>query len=166
MCRYFIKGCIKYFKRNSINTMIKHIPGHGLAMVDSHHYTPIVNKNFEYLKRNDFLAFKSKDALFAMTAHVVFKKIDPKNTVTHSKKLLKIIRNQIKFKNLIISDDLSMKSLKDSLADNTKKAFKAGCNIVLHCNGILKEMTIVAENSPLVNSFILKKTSEFFKNLS
>ena len=101
-----------------------------------------------------------------MTAHVVFKKIDPRNTATHSKKLIKIIRNQIKFKNLIISDDLSMKSLKGSIAENTKKAFKAGCNFVLHCNGNLKEMTFVAENSPKVNSFILKKTSEFYKNLS
>ncbi len=158
--------CIKYFKNNSIITIIKHIPGHGLAMVDSHHFTPTINKSFNYLKKNDFLAFKSKDALFAMTAHVIFKKIDPHNTVTHSKKLIKIIRNQIKFKNLIISDDLSMGGLKYSLNENTKKAFLAGCNIVLHCNGNFKEMTIVAENSPIVNSFIIKKTSEFYKNLS
>ena len=101
-----------------------------------------------------------------MTAHVIFKKIDPDNTVTHSKKLINVIRNQIKFKNLLISDDLSMKSLKYSLEENTKRAFKAGCNIVLHCNGNLKEMSIVAENSPKVNSFIIKKTSEFYKNLS
>ena len=101
-----------------------------------------------------------------MTAHVIFKKIDPENTVTHSKKLINIIRNQIKFKNLIISDDLSMKSLKYSIKENTIRAFKAGCNIVLHCNGNFKEMSIVAENSPKVNSFIIKKTSEFYKNLS
>ena len=67
---------------------------------------------------------------------------------------------------MLISDDLSMKSLKYSLEENTKRAFKAGCNIVLHCNGNLKEMSIVAENSPKVNSFIIKKTSEFYKNLS
>ena len=101
-----------------------------------------------------------------MTAHVIFSKIDPDNVVTHSKKLIKIIRNQIKFKNILISDDLSMKSLKYSLKQNTIKAFDAGCNLVLHCNGNLKEMTIVAKNSPKVNSFILKKTSEFYKNLS
>ena len=59
-----------------------------------------------------------------------------------------------------------MKSLKNSLKQNTTKAFDAGCNLVLHCNGNLKEMTIVAKNSPIVNAFILKKTSEFYKNLS
>ena len=101
-----------------------------------------------------------------MTAHVIYKKIDPKNTATHSKKIIKIIRNQIKFKNILISDDLSMKSLKYSIQQNTINAFEAGCNLALHCNGNLKEMTIVAKNSPKLNSFILKKTSEFYKNLS
>ena len=100
-----------------------------------------------------------------MTAHVIFSKIDPSNTVTHSKKLIKIIRKKIKFKNILISDDLSMKSLKYSLKQNTIKAFEAGCNLALHCNGNLKEMTIVANNSPNMNSFLLKKTSEFYKNL-
>ena len=157
---------INFFHQNRIGTVIKHIPGHGLAKVDSHHFTPIVNKNIHYLYKNDFKAFKSKKSLFAMTAHVVFKKIDPKNTVTHSKKMIKIIKNKIKFKNLIISDDLSMKSLKYSIAENTKKSFNAGCNLVLHCNGSLKEMIQVAENSPKLNSFVLKKTSEFYKNLS
>jgi len=158
--------CIKRFKNNSIFTVIKHIPGHGLAKVDSHKYTPTINKSLDYLKKNDFKSFKSKDSLFAMTAHVIFNKIDPNNTVTHSKKLVNIIRNYIKFKNILISDDLSMKSLKNSLEQNTIKAFDAGCNLVLHCNGNLKEMTIVAKNSPIVNKFILKKTSEFYKNLS
>ena len=69
-------------------------------------------------------------------------------------------------KNLIITDDLSMKSLKYSLAENTKRAFEAGCNLALHCNGNIKEMTVIAENSPKVNSFIIKKTSEFYNNLS
>ena len=157
--------CIKNFRYNSIETVIKHIPGHGLAKVDSHYFTPSVDKSLNYLKKNDFKTFKFKDSLFAMTAHIIFKKIDPKNTVTHSKKMIKIIRNQIKFKNLLISDDLSMKSLKYSIKENTTKAFVAGCNLALHCNGNLKEMRIVAENSPKVNSFIIKKTSEFYNNL-
>ena len=158
--------CIKYIKENSIGTVIKHIPGHGLARVDSHHFTPTINKKLDYLKNKDFITFQSKNSLFAMTAHVIFKKIDPHNTVTHSKILIKIIRNQIKFKNLIISDDISMKSLKYSIAENTIRAFNAGCNLVLHCNGKLKEMISVAENSPKLNSFVSKKTSEFYKNLS
>ena len=140
--------CIRYFKNNSVGTVVKHIPGHGLAKVDSHYFTPSINKSLDYLIKNDFRAFKSKKSLFAMTAHVIFKKIDPNNTVTHSKKLINIIRNKIKFKNLIISDDLSMKSLRYSIAENTKRSFIAGCNLALHCNGNLKEMTQVADNSP------------------
>ena len=158
--------CNKNFKINSIGTVIKHIPGHGLAKVDSHHFTPTINKNLKFLKNNDFLAFKKKDSLFAMTGHIIFKKIDPINTVTHSKKIIRIIRDQIKFKNILITDDISMKSLKGSLEDKTKKAFNAGCNLVLHCNGNLKEMNIVAKNSPKIDSFILKKTSQFYKILS
>jgi beta-N-acetylhexosaminidase len=158
--------CIKNFKNNSIASVIKHIPGHGLAKVDSHHFTPTIDKTFNFLKKNDFKTFKSKNSLFAMTAHVIFNKIDPENTVTHSKKMIKIIRNQIKFKNILISDDLSMKSLKHTIEQNTIKAFDAGCNLALHCNGNLKEMSIVAKNSPKVNPFILKKTSEFYRNIS
>ena len=96
-----------------------------------------------------------------MTAHIVFKKQDPNFCVTHSKKMIKIIRNNIGFKNILISDDLSMKALKYSISKNAKKAFTAGCNLVLHCNGNYKEMIDVAKNSPIINKFILKKTSQF-----
>ena len=65
----------------------------------------------------------------------------------------------------MISDDLSMKSLKGTLKDNTIKTFNAGCNLALHCNGNFKEMLIVAKNSPLVDKFIIKKTSQFYKIL-
>ena len=157
--------CIQFFHQNSIGSVIKHIPGHGLAKVDSHFYTPIVNKKLSYLLKNDFFPFKNKKAFFAMTGHIIFNKIDSKNTVTHSKKMIKLIRNKIGFKNIIISDDLSMKSLKGSISENTIKTFNSGCNIVLHCNGDLKEMEIVGKNSPLINKFILKKTSQFYKIL-
>jgi len=158
--------CINYFKENGIGTVIKHIPGHGLARVDSHHFTPTINKNQKFLIKNDFATFKNKKTFFAMTAHVIFNKIDKTNTVTHSKKMIKIIRNKIGFKNILISDDLSMKSLKGTLKDNTIKTFDSGCNLALHCNGNLKEMEIIAKNSPLINNFITKKTSQFYKILS
>ena len=64
--------CIDFFRQNSIGTVIKHIPGHGLAKVDSHHYTPIVNKKINYLLKKDFLPFKKKKTFFAMTAHIIF----------------------------------------------------------------------------------------------
>ena len=158
--------CIKLFHKNSIGTIIKHIPGHGLAKSDSHKFTPIINKTIKYLEKNDFYTFKNKKSFFAMTAHVVYKKIDNKNTVTHSKKIISLIRNKIGFKNILISDDVSMKSLKNTIKTNTLKAFAAGCNLVLHCNGNMSEMKQVAENSPFINKFIIKKTSEFYKILS
>ena len=158
--------CISFFHKNKIGTVIKHIPGHGLASVDSHNFTPIINKDNKYLVKNDFKSFKNKKTLFAMTAHIIFKKIDEKNPVTHSKKLIKLIRNKIGFKNILISDDLSMKSLKGNLKENAIKAFNAGCNLVLHCNGNLKEMEIVGKESPIINQFIHKKTSQFYKIIS
>jgi beta-N-acetylhexosaminidase len=158
--------CIKLFHDNSIGTVIKHIPGHGLAKVDSHNFTPIVNKSIKYLNKNDFNTFKKKKCFFAMTGHVIYKNIDNKNTVTHSKKMIQYIRKKIGFKNILISDDLSMKSLKNNLRINTINAFNAGCNIALHCNGNLNEMKIVGNNSPLISPFIIKKTSQFYKILS
>ena len=158
--------CIDYFHLNGIGTVMKHIPGHGLAKVDSHNFTPIVKRKLNYLNKNDFVPFRNKKTLFAMTAHIIFDKIDKENTATHSKKLIKIIRNKIGFKNILISDDLSMKSLKYTLKKNTIKTFNAGCNLALHCNGNLKEMEIVGKNAPLLNKFILKKTSQFYKILS
>ena len=100
-----------------------------------------------------------------MTAHVIYDDIDKFNTATHSEKVIKLIRNKIGFKKILISDDLSMKSLKKDLKFNTIRTFSSGCNIALHCNGKLNEMTTVASNSPLVDSFIVQKTSEFYKIL-
>jgi len=158
--------CIKLFHKNSIGTIIKHIPGHGLARVDSHNFTPMIKKSAKYLNKNDFYTFKNKKSFFAMTGHIVYEKLDKINTVTHSKKIINHIRNNIGFKNILISDDLSMKSLKENMRSNTIKAFNAGCNLVLHCNGNLNEMMTVAKNSPMICNFIIKKTSQFYKILS
>jgi len=157
--------CIKAYKENSIGTIIKHIPGHGLAKVDSHFSTPYINKSLQYLLKNDFKAFKNKNSFFAMTGHLIFNQIDKDNTVTHSRKMIDIIRKKVGFRNLLISDDLSMKSLKKGLKINTIDTFKAGCNLALHCNGKLKEMEIVGKNSPLISKFIIKKTSQFYNIL-
>ena len=101
-----------------------------------------------------------------MTGHLFFPKIDKINTSTHSKKIINIIRNLIGFKNIIITDDLSMKSLNHSIELNTKKSFEAGCNLVLHCNGNMNEMIKVAKNSPKIDNFIIKKTSKFIDIIS
>lgn len=158
--------CIDEFTKNKIGTIIKHIPGHGLAKVDSHKKTPIVKEEINILNKKDFYPFKNKKCFFAMTAHIIYQNIDNANTATHSKRVINLIRSKIKFKNLVISDDISMKGLKFSIEKNTKKAFSAGCNLVLHGNGKFKEMMIVARNSPKVNKFIITKTSQFYKILS
>ena len=158
--------CIKEFHKNNIGTVVKHIPGHGLAKVDSHKATPLVKDKLKKLNKIDFFSFKNKKSLFAMTAHIIYKDIDRIYTATHSKKIISLIRNKIKFENLLISDDISMKSLKFPIKLNINKAFNAGCNLVLHCNGKYNEMITVAENSPKINDFIIKKTSQFYKILS
>ena len=158
--------CIENFHKNKIGTIMKHIPGHGLAKVDSHKLTPTIKQNLKYLSKKDFIPFKNKRCLFGMTAHIVYSHIDKNYTATHSKKVIDIIRKKIKFQNILLSDDISMKSLKCSIKDNTIKAFSAGCDLVLHCNGNLKEMNAVAINSPFLNKFIIKKTSQFYKIIS
>ena len=154
------KICINKFHDNSIGTVVKHIPGHGLSKVDSHNKLPIVNHNSDLLNKIDFFPFKKQNAFLAMTAHIVYTSIDKKNTATHSKKIINIIRKKIGFKNLIMSDDISMKALKYSISKNTTQAFKAGCNLVLHCNGKYKEMLMVGKNAPLLSNFVIKKTSQ------
>ena len=158
--------CIEKFQKNRIATIIKHIPGHGLSKSDSHKKLPIIDKKINYLIKNDFLAFKNKKSLIAMTGHLLFKNIDNVENATHSKRIINLIRNKIGFKNIIITDDLSMKALKHSLEKNVKKSFNAGCNLVLHCNGNLKQMQIVARNSPKIDNFILKKTSQLIDIIS
>ena len=101
-----------------------------------------------------------------MTAHIIYKNIDPINTGTHSQKIINLIRRKIGFRNIIISDDISMKALKDPIKMNVLKAISAGCNLILHCNANHSEMRIVAKNTPLIDNFIIKKTSQFYNFLS
>ena len=156
---------INLFHYNRIGTIIKHIPGHGLAKKDSHLKLPYINNKLSYLKKNDFSIFKDKKSIFAMTAHIVFKSLDENECITHSKNGIKYIRNNICFKNLIISDDISMKALQYTFNQNVKKAYAAGCNLVLHCNGNFKEMNKLASIAPKLDRFIIEKTSEFYKLL-
>ena len=153
------------FHKHKIGTIIKHIPGHGLAVVDSHKKLPIVNTDINEIYKKDFKPFKNKKSLLAMTAHVLYKKIDKYNCATHSKKIITLIRKRIGFKNLIISDDISMKALTYGLKNNAIKAIDAGCNLVLHWNGNIKEMSILAKIIPTIDNFTQKKTSHFYNFL-
>ena len=158
--------CVKLYKKNKIFTVMKHIPGHGSASSDSHKVLPVVYKSYKDLINNDFNCFKGIQPLFAMTAHIVYKKIDPKNLGTHSQVIIgKIIRKKIGFKGILISDDISMKALKDDLVKNALKSIKAGCNLVLYCSGKYAESSRLLRHMPYIDDFTKKKTSEFYKFL-
>lgn len=127
--------------KNSVQGIIKHIPGHGRAIVDSHLKLPVITDEIKDLENTDFAVFKSlKDAKMAMTAHIIYSEIDPENTITLSKKGLQYIREKIGFSGIIITDDLSMKALPGSPAENFRDAINAGCDIGLYCRGNLDTM--------------------------
>ena len=160
------KICINLYKKNKIATVAKHMPGHGMSKCDSHHETPIIKSNKKELIKKDFKPFRSCKTLFAISAHVVYSIYDPHNTATHSKIVInQVIRNHINFKGPLISDDISMKSLKYKLEKNAIKALQAGCNLVLHCNGNISEMSKLAKVIPKIDNFTQKKTSHFYKFL-
>ncbi len=158
--------CIKTCNSFKIIPIIKHIPGHGCSKEDSHLKTPIVKINQKILNNIDFYPFKSSSAKIAMTSHIVYSKIDPKNVATFSKKIIKnIIRKRIKFKGILISDDISMKALKFDLITNAKKSLEAGCNLVLYCAGNIKDNFKLIKSVPYIDKFTSKKTSEIYRIL-
>jgi beta-N-acetylhexosaminidase len=161
------KLCVNYYKANKIGTVIKHIPGHGSSNLDSHIKLPKVNTTFKQLKKIDFKCFKNTSSFFAMTAHILYSKIDKKKNATHSETIIKkIIRKEIGFKGILISDDISMKALKHNLIKNADLALKAGCNLVLYCAGNAKDTKKLLNTIPYMDKFTAKKTSEFYKFLS
>ena len=158
--------CINLYKKNKIATVIKHIPRHGLAKCDSHYNHPVIKAKKTELINKDFKPFRRSRSLFAMTAHVIYTIYDRIYTATHSKIVINdVIRKHIGFKGLLISDDISMKALKYGLKDNAIKAIDAGCNLILHCNGNIKEVSKLVKIIPTIDKFTQKKTSHFYKFL-
>ncbi|HYF23654.1 MAG TPA: beta-N-acetylhexosaminidase [Caulobacteraceae bacterium] len=126
--------------------VIKHIPGHGRATADSHHDLPVVDASLEALEASDFRPFRAlSDMPMAMTAHVVYRAIDAKRPATTSKKAIRLIRERLGFDGLLMTDDLSMKALQGSFEERAAASLKAGCDLVLHCNGDMAEMRAVLE---------------------
>jgi beta-N-acetylhexosaminidase len=132
--------------------VVKHIPGHGRATADSHMKLPAVTAERATLETSDFAAFRPLAGLpLAMTAHVVFTAIDPSAPATTSAAIVRdVIRGSIGFQGLLMSDDLSMGALSGSLAERTRAAIAAGCDIALHCNGDMNEMEAVAAEAPIL----------------
>jgi len=129
--------------------IVKHIPGHGRSRTDSHESLPVVEAPREALAARDFAPFKvCSDLPMAMSAHVVYAALDPRNPATASRRVIReVVRGEIGFDGLLITDDLSMKALRGDFAGRARRALAAGCDVVLHCNGSMAEMTAVAEGA-------------------
>ncbi len=131
--------------------VVKHIPGHGRALADSHHRVPVVSTGRAELEATDFAPFRALSALpLAMTAHVVFTAIDSAPATTSATMVREVIRGSIGFDGLLMSDDLSMNALSGGIGERAAAAIAAGCDVALHCNGRLEEMEAVAANVPLL----------------
>ncbi|WP_439142429.1 glycoside hydrolase family 3 N-terminal domain-containing protein [Planktotalea sp.] len=131
--------------------VLKHIPGHGRAVSDSHLDLPIVDTNGEVLRQSDFAAFEAlNDLPMGMTAHITYTAFDDR-PATLSPKMMAVIRDDIGFDGLMMTDDITMKALTGSLAELSRLSIDAGCDIVLHCNGDMAEMEEVVAASGTMN---------------
>lgn len=148
--------------------VMKHIPGHGRAGADSHLALPRVSASAEELSASDFVTFRSLDQCpIAMTAHVVYESIDPQRPATTSPKVIRdVIRGEIGFEGLLMSDDLSMKALDGPLSVRAKAALFAGCDLALHCNGDMEEMRDVATEVKNLEGAALKRSAQALSHLA
>jgi beta-N-acetylhexosaminidase len=145
--------------------VMKHIPGHGRSMVDSHKDLPIVTATRAELEQVDFVPFAAfADCPMAMTAHVVYTALDANNPATLSRKIIKeIIRKTINFNGLLMTDDLSMKALGGTFAEKAERALSAGCDMLLHCNGVLGEMEEVAAAAGALEGKAMRRAKQALK---
>jgi beta-N-acetylhexosaminidase len=147
-------------EQGGILQVLKHIPGHGRATADTHYSLPVVDTPEDELNRTDFAAFQPlADLPMAMTAHVVFSAVDAAHPATTSATMIeRVIRGFVGFQGLLMSDDVSMNALAGSIAERTRAAFTAGCDVVLHCNGKLDEMRQVAGETPELSGKALERS--------
>jgi beta-N-acetylhexosaminidase len=128
-----------------ITPIVKHIPGHGRATADSHLDLPRISADLTTLEATDFTAFRTvADAPWAMVAHCVYTAIDPERPASVSPTGISAIRDRIGFEGVLIADDIGMKALQGTLAENAAATLAAGCDLTLHCSGNLQEMQEIA----------------------
>ncbi|PSM19589.1 beta-N-acetylhexosaminidase [Nitratireductor sp. StC3] len=139
--------------------VMKHMPGHGRARCDSHKALPVVEASLDVLRAVDFAPFAAlADLPMAMTAHIVYQEIDPDNPATTSARVIgDIIRGEIGFDGLLMSDDVSMKALSGDFSQKARAILAAGCDVVLHCNGVMDEMAGVAAATPALAGRALER---------
>ncbi|MCZ4288523.1 beta-N-acetylhexosaminidase [Hoeflea alexandrii] len=146
-------------KAGGMLPVIKHIPGHGRAGADTHYELPRVQASRAELSARDFVPFKAlAGEVMAMSAHVVFTDIDPDNPATTSRRVVdEVIRGEIGFDGLLMSDDVSMNALSGDFATRTSAILAAGCDVTLHCNGDRAEMEAVASVTPELSGESLRR---------
>ena len=142
------------FKAAGVTPIVKHVPGHGRGMVDSHLSLPVVDATRRELEGSDFRPFKAlADMPWAMTAHVVYAAFDPDRPATTSPLVVaQVIRRHIGFDGVLIGDDLSMEALAGSIAERAAATLAAGCDLTLHCNGKMAEMETLADAIPEIGA--------------
>jgi len=153
------KAIAEGLRAGGVLPVLKHLPGHGRATADSHHKLPVVDADRATLERTDFAAFRPlADLPLGMTAHVVFSAIDPVAPATTSVTIVRqVIRGFIGFQGLLMSDDISMNALSGTVAERSRAALAAGCDVVLHCNGDMNEMVAVAGEAPELGGAAAKR---------
>jgi len=161
------KAQIEGLLDGAVLPVMKHIPGHGRAGADSHLALPRVTAGPEELSASDFVTFRSLNHCpAAMTAHVVYESIDPQRPCTTSPKVIRdVIRGEIGFEGLLMSDDLSMKALDGPMSVRARAALFAGCDVLLHCNGDMDEMTDVAGEAKTLDGLPLKRAQSAMARL-
>jgi len=133
--------------------IVKHIPGHGRALVDSHHELPIVEASDEELEIDLEPFERLASAPMAMVAHVVYTAWDPERPASQSPTIIRdIIRERIGFDGWLMSDDLGMEALQGDFASRAAGVIAAGCDVALHCSGKMDEMVAVASAVPPMNA--------------
>ncbi len=138
--------------------VVKHIPGHGRPTSDSHAELPHTDASKATLTETDFAPFRELNHLpLAMTAHVVYRSIDPDHCATQSRPMIEVIRSEIGFDGALMTDDLSMSALVGSLAERTQRSLDAGCDLILHCNGNIVEMAEVTSATHAPNAKTTKR---------
>jgi beta-N-acetylhexosaminidase len=162
--RAVIEGMIE----GGVLPVMKHIPGHGRAGADSHLALPRVSTPADELSASDFVTFRSLNHCpIAMTAHVVYEAFDAQRPATTSPKLIRdVIRGEIGFDGLLMSDDLSMEALSGSLGHRAKASLFAGCDVVLHCNGNIAEMREISTELKPLEDIHLKRADAALAHLS
>ncbi len=153
------RACCEGLMEGGLMPVIKHMPGHGRAQVDSHAELPRVDAPLADLQGSDFLPFQAlADMPWGMTGHIVFTAVDPRQPATTSPEVIaRVIRGWIGFDGVLVSDDLSMQALEGDLGARAAAALDAGCDLALHCNGDRAEMEAVAAVAPPLDTEALRR---------